>query len=107
VEGAVELVEVSAETPSSDTNCVAALLQDLGEHRDTVNSASFSPDGQRVVTGGYDKVKLWFTGGSDRSKWGLLQDLGEHENAVRSVAFSPDGQRVVTGGYCSEGIGRC
>jgi len=73
-----------------------------------VNSASFSPDGQRVVTGGDDnKVKLCFTGGSDRSKWGLLQDLGEHENAVRSVAFSPDGQRVVTGGYCSEGIGRC
>jgi hypothetical protein len=65
---AVELVEVSAETPSSDTSCVAAFLQDLDEHTDVDGVAAFSPDGQRVVTRsrptgrGNGRVKLWFTG---------------------------------------------
>ena len=52
-----------------------------------------------MVTGGSDsKVKLWFAGGTDQSKWGLFKDLGEHDQTVNSVAFSPDGHPVVTGG---------
>jgi hypothetical protein len=62
------------------------------EHTDTVVSASFSPDGQRVVTASQDKTaRVW---DADAGK-----PVGEpmtHGDVVNSVSFSPDGKRVVT-----------
>jgi Protein kinase domain/WD domain, G-beta repeat len=59
-----------------------------------ISSASFSPDGSRVVTGSLDrtaKVRDAKTGAD-------LLTLKGHTDQVTSASFSPDGSRVVTGG---------
>lgn len=62
-------------------------------HTGTVESVAVSSDGQRVVSGSWDKsVKVWAaTTGT------LLADCVGHTNGVDSVALSRDGQRVVSG----------
>jgi WD40 repeat protein len=61
-------------------------------HGGVVNSAEFSPDGQRVVTASQDKrARLW-----DATSGQAIGEPMEHENEVLSAQFSPDGQRVVT-----------
>jgi hypothetical protein len=58
-----------------------------------VRSAAFSPDGSRIVTGGYDgTAKVW-----DAHSGAPLLELKGHMDMVRSAAFSPDGSRIVTG----------
>ena len=57
-----------------------------------VNSASFSPDGARVVTAGGDgTAKVW-----DARSGAEVLALKGHAGAVRTAGFSPDGARVVT-----------
>ena len=59
-----------------------------------VYSASFSPDGSRVVTAGSDRTaQVW-----DARTGLLLLTLRGHTGPVGSASFSPDGMRVVTGG---------
>jgi len=53
---------------------------------------SFSPDGQRIVSGGDKTVKIW-----DANTGKELQTFTGHTGVVQSVAFSPDGQRIVSG----------
>ena len=61
-------------------------------HEKTVTSASFSPDGTRVVTASEDgTARIWETASG--------QPVGtplRHEKTVTSASFSPDGTRVVT-----------
>ena len=65
----------------------------LKGHTSTVDSVAFSPDGQRIVSGSYDKtLKIW-----DANNGKELQTLTGHTKWVSSVAFSPDGQRIVSG----------
>jgi WD40 repeat protein len=65
-------------------------ITQLEGHQDSVNSASFSPDGQRLVTASKDKiVRVWDLSGR------LLAEL-KHQGEVKSANFSPDGQRLVT-----------
>ncbi len=62
-------------------------------HTDRVFSASFSPDGSRVVTASWDRTaKVW-----DAKTGAVLLTLKGHTDVVESASFLPDGSRVVTG----------
>ena len=84
---------------ASDDNTARVWNADTGKpvgtpmtHGGPVSSASFSPDGKRVVTASEDKTaRVW---DADTGK-----SVGEpmtHGDAVRSARFSTDGKRVVT-----------
>jgi WD40 repeat protein len=61
-------------------------------HADEVLSASFSPDGMRVVTASVDKTaRIW-----DATTGQPIGDPLHHQATVYSAAFSPDGTLVVT-----------
>jgi WD40 repeat protein/serine/threonine protein kinase len=64
-------------------------------HTAWVTSASFSPDGARLVTAGMDNTaKVW-----DARTGALLLDLIGHTSGVSSASFSPDGTRIVTASF--------
>ena len=64
----------------------------LKGHTGAVFSASFSPDGTRVVTGSEDKTaKIW-----NAMSGAVVLILKGHAGIIRSASFSPDGTRVVT-----------
>jgi tetratricopeptide (TPR) repeat protein len=83
------------------SGCTVAMLMQLSwqiqltgsmRHRAAVNSARFSPDGQRVVTASDDRTaRLW-----DSVSGKPIGEPMKHEDVVNSAQFSPDGQRVVT-----------
>jgi WD40 repeat protein len=57
-----------------------------------VRSASFSPDGERIVTASDDHTaRLW-----DATSGQEIITLRGHEDIVRSASFSPDAGRIVT-----------
>jgi WD40 repeat protein len=57
-----------------------------------VNSAQFSPDGQRIVTASRDNTaRVW-----EAKSGKLMTTLKGYEDSVYSAEFSPDGLRVVT-----------
>jgi formylglycine-generating enzyme required for sulfatase activity/WD40 repeat protein len=64
------------------------LLASLG-HKAVVNSATFSPDGQRIVTTSDKTAQVWDKSGK------LLASLA-HKDSVHSATFSPSGKWIVT-----------
>ena len=68
------------------------LVADLMKHGGFVNSAQFSPDGQRIVTAfGDGAAQLW-----DAATGTPVGEPMKHGKGVLSAQFSPDGQRVLT-----------
>ncbi|MGB3754098.1 MAG: AAA family ATPase [Parerythrobacter sp.] len=67
-------------------------------HEDSIFSASFSPDGRTIVSGGGDnKLRLWnATTGTPIGK-PIGKPLVGHEDSISSVSFSPDGRTIVSG----------
>jgi WD40 repeat protein/serine/threonine protein kinase len=73
--------------------CRSELLT-LQGHTDTIRSASFSPDGARVVTASSDSTaRVW-----DARTGAEVLTFRGHKHHVWSASFSPDGARVVTAG---------
>ena len=64
----------------------------LADHAGSVTSASFSPDGSKVVTASFDKTaKIWNT------QTGVCErTLTDETYWFLSASFSPDGQKIVT-----------
>jgi len=65
----------------------------LTGHTDIVQSATYSSDGQFILTGSIDKtVRLW-----DVVTGQPIALFAGHSSQVRSVAFTPDGHSIVSG----------
>jgi WD40 repeat protein len=58
-----------------------------------ISSLAFSPDGGRIVAGGYDGIRLW-----DAQQGTAIAAIHDgHQDFVEAIAFSPDGERIVAG----------
>ena len=68
------------------------VLTTLEGHSDSVNSASYSPDGRQVVTASSDGMAIIW----DAESGARLTTLQGHSDSVNSASYSPDGSRVVT-----------
>ncbi len=65
----------------------------LNGHTAAVNSASFSPDGARILSASDDgAVRVW-----SAESGALAFELPGHANRLVSAAFTPDGSRIVSG----------
>ena len=74
----------------------AATGKPLGDpirHKGAVESASFSPDGGKIVTASVDQVRVW-----DAATGEPLGESMRHANEVSGATFSPDSQKIVTVG---------
>src|SRR5207248_1799747 len=68
------------------------LIMTLSGHEASVACLAYSPDGQRLVTGGRDKaLKLW-----DEATGQEILPLDGQTSIPWSVAFSPDGMRIAS-----------
>jgi WD40 repeat protein len=74
------------------TSNLAGLLQG---HTESVFALAFSPDGSRLISGGFDRrAIIW-----DVERRTPIHRLEGHRDQIYAVAFTPDGARAVTGSY--------
>jgi serine/threonine protein kinase len=73
---------------------VGTLLLTYHGHSGSVGAVAWSPDGQRISSGGNDgTAKVW-----DATSGNTLVTYNGHSGPVESVDWSPDGHRIVSGG---------
>jgi WD40 repeat protein len=86
--------EDSTTAPAPESGQNKQPIYTLSGHTGDIASVAFSPDGQTLVSGSFDKtIKLW------NLKTGKLsRTLTGHSDFVHAVAISPDGQTIVSGG---------
>jgi len=72
-------------------------LNTLRVHLDVILAVAYSPDGERIITGGADKTARCGTRPAARNCFACKGTVMR----IRSVAFSPDGQRILTGSWDS------
>src|SRR5262245_24705935 len=69
-----------------------SVLPPLQGHPKKGISVAFSPDGQRLATGGWTgELKIW-----DARTGDLLLPVFGHHHTISAMAFSPDGRRLVS-----------
>lgn len=62
-------------------------------HSDVVNVIAASPDGEFIVSGGWDhKIKIWSVQTGQ-----LIRTLTGHSNSITALAIAPDSQQVISG----------
>lgn len=69
------------------------IVAEFKGHKKLINSASFSPDGSKIITASNDNTSAIYS-----SKGELLKVLSSHNNAVYCAIFSPDGKYCATAG---------
>jgi WD40 repeat protein/serine/threonine protein kinase len=67
-------------------------IRTFDEHEDRVRSAAFSPQGDLIVTGSWDR-RIW-----NAQTGKLIRTLVGHGQTVTSAVFSHDGKKVLTAG---------
>ncbi len=79
----------------SDPSPEPFLPRPLNAHHHTVYCVAFSPDGERLVTGGGDTYfRVWDL---RRGRF-VLHSRKAHRRCVYAATFSPDGQTILTAG---------
>jgi hypothetical protein len=79
--------------PPSPTANTVELIRVLTGHTNSVISLDFSPDGQTLASGSYDKTaKLWRVGDGQ-----LIRTITTNNKGGPNVDFSPDGQILAMG----------
>ena len=71
------------------------LLHTLEGHTGDIYSVSYSPNGNYVVSGSWDKtVRIWNANSGE-----CVNTLEGHTKSVSSVSYSPDGKYIATGSW--------
>jgi WD40 repeat protein len=80
-------------------NSVVVWNPETGEERFRLNSqraptmsATFSPDGMTIASGGYDAILRLY----DAEHGRLRQELAGHRNCINQIAFSPDSCQIAS-----------
>ncbi|MHC4626231.1 MAG: protein kinase domain-containing protein [Planctomycetota bacterium] len=70
-------------------------LKVLRDHTDTVEAVTYSPKGDKIISGSRDgTVRLW-----DPETCEVLGNLTGHSDRVTSVICSPDGKQIASGSW--------
>ena len=87
-----QIVEKPKQTNTNIDVTKFKLLQTLTGHSYDVYSATYSPDGRKIVSASEDTtIKIW-----NANTGSCLQTLKGHTSWVNSASYSPDGTKIVS-----------